>query len=154
MRIQVPPEAERKWAYSLGYLIWSMGQVEWQCYAWGQNIGGTKLRDKLTNFRKFGRRVDHLKEVIISEDWKPARIGEALDMWDTAKRFSDIRNIVAHNPVISYENNPTEFFVCDAKDLVGDGPRAHIAYGHADVYSAAKDIQDLARSLSVFWAKP
>ncbi len=147
--VQVPPEAEIQWSRVLGYFIWSMGQLEWQCYEWGLRLGGDTLKDKLIDKIGFGGRHELLMKAIQSSPWPAEKKAVSALKWRKALGFSRFRNIVAHNPVIMNQNYPGFFGIVNARALKGSHDRYHRIYFAPIVYSTAQKMKELNRSLSL-----
>lgn len=152
VRVNVPPNAEIEWSRVLGYFIWSMGQIEWQCYEWGRQIGGDTLKDSLIEYKKFGRRQAVLLAEVMQQQWPEERKKRATVLWTKAKGFARFRNIVAHSPIIGDRRDLTfGYGIVDVRGLKGAQPRACRFYRAPLVYSTAVKMQALASELIDFW---
>lgn len=144
----VPKDQEEAWSRSLGYLIWSMGTLEWQTYEWGFRLGGIALRDKLIDTPKFAQRQSAIITLIEKQNWPESKAHRARILWTRAKGFARFRNRIAHNPVIMNRNQPGLFFVVDARRLKGGEKRWHRVYNAHFVYQTAQKLQSLAFALA------
>lgn len=147
--IDFPPDEEAKWAFSLGYFIWSMAQLEWQTYEWGNRIGGAELKDKLIDQTGFSARHAILMREIAKLSWPENQKTKATTLWGRAKCFSRFRNLVAHNPVIMSRQQPGTFMLVDAKSMKGEQIRGFRAYFPKMIYTTAEKMRDLAGELMI-----
>jgi hypothetical protein len=144
----VPPSEEAAFAYSLGFVIWSMGQVEYLAIEWARILGGDAAKDKAITQTGFGGRLKVVIGLLESRALAPHQLSRYRRLWRKAKGFSKFRNVVAHNPVITMKlDRSAGFGVADARSLIGSGRRGVRVWFAPKLYQVALKMRELVLQL-------
>ncbi|MCC5842482.1 MAG: hypothetical protein JJT96_20360, partial [Opitutales bacterium] len=134
---QSPIDDAEQWKLAIGGFIWAMGQLEFLAIHWCRCLGGDSLKDEAIKKSGFWARKSVVTKAIESSDWSNERKDEALALWRKTNELNDLRNILAHSPVVT--NKITgEPGIVNARDLLGERKRGVKAYRHREIASKAE----------------
>jgi hypothetical protein len=84
----------------VGKLMLNFGTVELQSHLWIDHLSHDDLLVDMALEAPFGRRVDLIHQLIDREQLPPSLKERAHEAWKAASALSEIRNAVAHNPLV------------------------------------------------------
>lgn len=139
---------EHAFAYSLGLVVWSMGQLEYLAIEWARRLGGDGAKDCAIKQTGFGGRHKVVTDLLGN---RPIPIEHRIRyrrLWRKAKGFSRFRNVVAHNPIITMkQDSSVGFGVADARSLLGSGRRGVRVWFAPKLYQVALKMRELVLAL-------
>lgn len=145
---EMPPAKELEFAYSLGLVIWSMGQIEYLAIEWARRIGGEASKDDAIRKSGFGGRQKVVLDCIESQPYSAEKKKYYRILWVRAKGFSRFRNVIAHNPVGTMRSNPAAGFgILDARDMLGAQKRNIRVWFAPKLYQVAEKMKCLVSLL-------
>ena len=89
------------WLPEIGKLIVNFGAIEAHTYWWIAALTGdpSESRKILNRKTPFVPRVEQIEKLLKDDRWKNVK-PDALDIWGRAKKMAELRNAVAHSPLV------------------------------------------------------
>jgi hypothetical protein len=138
------------WSQSIGGLVINFGCLEFQTLRWIHVLGGEEEVIKARNL-KLWRRIDAALALLAKSTISLEERLRARDLWAEVKRLSQIRNQIAHSPLVQGRNLQTDelvFSAVDLKTLTPNGQNEQAPLSHVEIRNTALRAGDINRQLS------
>jgi hypothetical protein len=118
-------EQERLWANSIGGLILNFGFLEFASYRWIQHFARDPLvGHDLAMDMTLSKRLQTIRDLIGRSDLPMDVRKRAIELWDEVEKLSEVRNTIAHNPIVFGEglDGQPAMGIPNVKKMKGQGP--------------------------------
>ncbi len=143
------------WIDAIGKFILNFGGLELQTHLWIDVMAKDDALPTVAVDMLFSRRIQLIVDLVQREDLPQALKRSAISTWKRASKLSELRNTLAHNPIIwgwrgPKKNRPPDYIgIPNIKHLKRD-PK-HVPYKRLpDVRKGVDEIVDVVRKLEQF----
>lgn len=149
----ISEDEKLQWMIQVGRLVMNFGAVEYISYNWIRRLCKDDAVRDASVYLDFSDRVRLIKKLmkrIRPESEEIQKLKEEADkLWNEARKLSETRNLVAHNPIIfSWDGvNPVKVGIVNTKK-VGNGDKfetSHLLF--QEVKNAASELDLLSTNL-------
>ena len=120
-----PEEERREWPGLVGAFLMNFGAAEMSLLQWIDRLSKDKIVRDIAIDLPLNKRLALVCDLIKRSDLSKERKDKALSLWGEVSKISITRNIIAHNPFVTHEN---QMGFIDFKKLKGlkDGEKLPI----------------------------
>jgi hypothetical protein len=148
--ITLSAEQERQWSNIIGGLMLNFGSLELTSLRWVQHLSNDEVLNDLAIDLSFTKRLKLISRLVHRTKWSPENKNLSEKLWREASKLSEIRNTVAHNPLV-FGNGPDGDpapGIFNLKDAKGVGPFSVKLLDFAMIHTTALRFAELSRDLS------
>ena len=96
------------WSEAIGKLIINFGAIEALSYFWIKELSKDELLSEISFDTPLGRRIDIICKLVQRLELDKKTKNKIKSQWKRIKKISELRNEIAHNPLVFGWNNPEE----------------------------------------------
>jgi hypothetical protein len=132
---------------SIGQLIVTCGSLEFETHVWIWGFSSDEADKEKWRQKWFKDRKRHVVEVVKALPVDPLIISAAETIWDEAERAMDVRNTIAHSPVIFMDRGADVPHLMKVADLRTAGGGNMQEYSQKEIDEATNTVNDINHRL-------
>lgn len=147
-----PEEEKNQWPKLIGSFLINFGAVEVILFQWIDKLSKDSIVRDIAIDLPLNKRLGLVCELVKRSGFSVERKQKALTLWGEVAKISETRNIVAHSPFITHQNQNGFIDIKKMKGVKDGSPIAIAPLTFADVASAGKRLTNIFQEIvEPFW---
>lgn len=105
---ELNPKHTDPWVIAIGKFMVNFGGIEWTTFLWIDRLSNDPLLKELTLEMPLARRIGVIRRLLESREPGKKLLNEARSAWGKAEKLAQLRNDIAHNPIVFGWHGPEE----------------------------------------------